>query len=156
MRALIAWSFMLAFVLMVVPMSFQWRWCRPEFVVLLVIYWSLFSPQYFGLSMAWCVGLFQDLLESTLLGFNALGILLIAYICHLVSQRMRHYVLWHQALWIFILVGVFQLFSNWLTGFMGPMLNSPAFLLPALISSFLWPLLVVVMRYLQLKFRLHQ
>ena len=156
MRWLIALSLLFAFILMVMPIDFQWRAYRPEFAVLMVIYWSMFAPQHFGLTGAWCVGIFQDLLEMSPLGLNAIGMLLVSYISFLVYQRIRSYVLWHQAVWIFVLVGVFQLFSNWLGGLFGKMMDSPVFLLAAVFSGFLWPLLVVVMQNLMVRFRLIQ
>ena len=154
MKALISLTLVVAAVLMVIPLGFQWRWCRPEFLVLLVIYWSMFTPQHFGLLSAWCVGLFQDLLELTALGFNALGMLLISYSAYLVYQRIRHYVLWHQALWIFVLVGAFQLFSNWLGGFFGNTVDRPLFLIAAVLSACIWPFLVVFMGRLTIRWRL--
>jgi rod shape-determining protein MreD len=156
MRILIASTFLIAFILTAIPFSFEWRWFRPEFIVLLVIYWAMFAPQYFGLTAAWCMGLVQDLLEFSPLGFNALGMMLIAYISHLVYQRIRNYLLWHQALWVFVLVGVFQIFSNWIGGFMGKSVSSPVFLIAAGISAFLWPLLVMVLGRLMIRLRLVQ
>ncbi len=156
MRVLIVTSFLLAFVLMVVPISFQWRWCRPEFVVLLVIYWAMFTPQHFGLGAAWLVGLFQDLLELAPLGLNAMAMMLVAYISHLVYQRIRNYVFWHQALWVFVLIGIFGLFSNWLSSFMGKDVGNPVFLVAALLSSLFWPFLVIIMSRLKVYFRVLQ
>jgi rod shape-determining protein MreD len=154
MRTLLILSFLVAFVLTVIPIGYGWRWCRPEFVVLLVIYWTMFAPQYFGLMAAWCVGLCVDLLVLSPLGFHAIGMLLISYIAHLVYRRIRNYVLWQQAMWIFVLVGVFQLFSNWLGGFFGKSSDSPVFLIAAVLSSLLWPLLVISMGRLLVHFRL--
>ncbi|MGH1487447.1 MAG: rod shape-determining protein MreD [Cellvibrionaceae bacterium] len=154
MKTLITVTLVIAAILMVIPISFQWRWCRPEFLVLLVIYWSMFTPQHFGLVGAWFVGLFQDLLELTPLGFNALGMLLISYIAYLVYQRIRNYVLWHQAAWVFVLVGVFQLFSNWLGGFFGKTVDSPIFLIAAVLSACIWPFLVILMGRLTIRLRL--
>ena len=156
MKALIVISFIVAFVLMVVPVSADMRWFRPEFVVLLVIYWTMYEPQHFGLGAAWLVGFAQDLLELSALGLNAMAMLLVAYISHLVYRRLRNYVSWHQALWVFVLVGVFQLFANWLNGLVGESADSPVFLLSAIASGFLWPFLVVVMWRLRAYFRLVQ
>lgn len=154
MRALIVLSLVVACLLMVVPMDFHWRAYRPEFVVLLVIYWSMFAPQYFGLLSAWLVGLGVDILEFAPLGYNAMGLLLVSYIAYLVYQRTRNYVIWHQAVWIFVLVGVFQLFSHWLGGFLGLNIDRPLLLVAALLSALLWPLLVVLMGRVTLHFRL--
>ncbi|MEO0442701.1 MAG: rod shape-determining protein MreD [Pseudomonadota bacterium] len=156
MRSLIGMSFVCAFVLMVVPISYQWRWCRPEFVALLIIYWTLYAPQNFGLVAAWGVGLCQDLLELVPLGFNGLGILVIAYIVYMVHQRIRNYMIWHQSLWVFVLVGVYLLFSNWLGSFVGRTVDRPVFLLSAVLSALCWPFLVVLMSRLAVRFRLVQ
>ncbi|MBX2807940.1 MAG: rod shape-determining protein MreD [Cellvibrionaceae bacterium] len=154
MRRLIVFSFIVAFILTVMPMMHEWRWFRPALVVLLVIYWSMFAPQYFGLVSAWFVGLIQDLLVFSPLGFHALSLLVVAYICHLVYRRIRNYLLWHQAVWVFVLVGIFQLFSNWLSGFLDGGAETALFLMPAVISGFLWPMLVVVMARILLQLRL--
>lgn len=156
MRLFIVASFLVAFVLALIPMGIEWRWFRPEFVVLLVIYWSMFTPQHFGLGSAWLAGLMQDIIELSPLGFNAIGMLLISYISFLVYQRIRSYRLWHQAGWVFVLVGVFQLFSNWLGGFFDKAADSPIFLIPAVLSGFLWPLLVVSLNRMTLRLRLVQ
>ena len=154
MRTLMIVSFVVAGLLSVVPIEIQWRWYRPEFFALLVIYWSMYHPQRFGLSATWCVGLCQDLLVLSPMGFHIVGLLLIVYICHLVYQRLRNYTLWHQALWVFVLVGIFQLFANWLGGLMGKPMTAPIFLVGACLSALLWPLLVWLMEHIIVRFRL--
>lgn len=156
MRVLIAISFCLAFLLMVIPVSFEWRWCRPEFVVLLVIYWAMTTPQYFGLFSAWCIGLFQDLIEFSPLGLNAIGMLIIAYLANMFYSRIRHYVFWHQSLWIFTFIAVFGFYSNWVIGLVSDRDGSLLFLIAALTSALLWPVLVIMMKSIQIRFRLTQ
>ena len=136
------------------PLSYGWRWLRPEFIVLLVIYWSMFAPQFFGLLSAWVVGSLMDLLYLSPLGFHALGLLLISYFSYMIYRRIQNYVLWHQSVWIFILVGVFQLFSNWLGGFFDRSADTPLFLIAALLSGLIWPMVVVLLERLQVSFRL--
>jgi rod shape-determining protein MreD len=156
MRLLIAISFSIAFLLMVVPVDFEWRWCRPEFVVLLVIYWAMTTPQYFGLFSAWCVGFFQDLIEFSPLGVNAIGMMIIAYLANMLYARIKHYVFWHQALWIFIFIAVFGLYSNWVVSLVSEREGSFLFFVAALTSALIWPLLVIFMRSIQVRFRLTQ
>ena len=145
MRVIIITSFLVAFLLTVVAVDPEWRWCRPEFVLLLVIYWSMFFPQNFGLAAAWCTGICLDLLQFSPLGFHAMGLLLISYISLLLYRRIRNYLLWHQALWIFVLVVIFQLFSHWLGNFYGKVVDSSLFLISSLLTALLWPLLVAFM-----------
>jgi len=154
MRALMIASFIFAYLFHVVPLSGLWAWFRPELVILLVIYWCVYFPQQFGLVSASIVGLGLDLIDMSPLGFNVLGVLLVAYICHMVYQRVRNYVLWHQGVWAFVLVGLFQLFSNWLGGFYGRSTDLPYFLIAAFISGLLWIIIVKVIEQLLIRLRL--
>ena len=154
MRVIIILSFLVAFLLTVFPISSEWRWCRPEFVLLLVIYWSMFAPQYFGLLATWFVGICLDILQFSPLGFHAIGLLLVSYASVFLYRRIRNYVLWHQALWVFFLVVFFQLFSHWLGSFYGKVASSPVFLISTILSSLLWPLLVIFTGRLLEHFRL--
>ncbi|MFT6791093.1 MAG: rod shape-determining protein MreD [Cellvibrionaceae bacterium] len=154
MKALIIISFLVAFLLSTVHFDYQWRWFRPEFAVLLLIYWSMFAPQHFGLISAWLVGLIMDLISLYPLGFHALGALLISYISFLVYRRISNYVFWHQAVWVFVLVATYKLFSNWLGGFFDKTIDSPVFLVSAVFSALLWPLLVALLNHVQTYFRL--
>ena len=154
MRILMVSSFLIAFVLIVIPLSGIWAWLRPELCILLVIYWCVYFPQRFGLLSACIVGFSLDLIDMSPLGFNVLGVLLVAYICHMVYQRVRNYVLWHQGVWAFVLVGLFQLFSNWLGGFYDRSIDAPYFLLAAVVSGILWVPLVKLLEKLQIHLRL--
>jgi len=154
MRLLIAASMIIALVLSVAPLPFEWRVWRPEFVALVVLYWSMYSPQYFGMFTAWACGLCYDIIELSPFGYNALGIVAIAYISHLSYQRICSYALWQQAGWVFILVGIYQLFCNWVSGFMDKNIESPTFLIAAVITAFLWPVLVILMRLIKASLRL--
>ena len=143
MRSLIISSFILAFILSIFPISSDWRGLRPEFLVLMVIYWSIYTPQNFGIFAAWSVGLLQDTIEFSLLGHNALGLSIVAYICQLSCQYVRNYTIWQQAGWVFILVSIYLLFGHWIVGMGYQRITTPFFLLSAFISAFLWPLIVV-------------
>ncbi|ODS23910.1 rod shape-determining protein MreD [Candidatus Endobugula sertula] len=154
MHWLVIASIMIAFVLSVVPTSFDMRLWRPEFVALVVIYWSMYSSEHFGVFMAWCCGLLHDIIELSPMGYSALGLVVVAYISHLSYQRIRSYALWQQAVWVFILVGIYQLLGNWVNGLMDKEVESPTFLIAAMITAFLWPLVVVTMRSVKIRFRI--
>ncbi len=150
MRWIIITSFIVALLLAVYPLQVDWRWWRPEFIALLVIYWSMYTPHNFGIAAAWGVGLVQDLVEICPLGQNSLGLIVVAYICHLSYQRIRNYALWQQAMWVFVLVGIYQLFGNWVGGLVDEGVESPIFLLSAIVSGFMWPLIVVLLQRIRI------
>lgn len=139
-RWLIVASLLLAMLLAIYPLPLDWRWWRPEFVLLLIIYWVLVLPENMSLTLFWLLGLTQDLIEGAPLGQHALGVVIVSYICLQSYQRVRNYGLWQQACWIFVLVGISQLTANWVYAMAGGRAPGLYFLCPALTSALLWPL----------------
>ena len=154
MRWLVISSVVLAVLLSVMPLPSEWRVWRPEFVALIVVYWAIYSPQYFGVFMGWLCGIFYDIVQLSPIGYNALGLLIVAYLSHLSYRRIRSYALWQQALWVFVFVGIYQLFCNWLSGLMSRSVESPAFIVTAMLTAFFWPLVVVIIRSIKIRYRI--
>ncbi|MGS2717697.1 rod shape-determining protein MreD [Eionea flava] len=154
MRWLIIASFILALLLSILPLPFDARAWRPEFIALLVIYWATYSPEYFGVFSAWVCGMITDIILLNALGQSTLGLIVVAYIAHLSYQRMRSYALWKQAMWALILVGIYQLFSNWVMGLMGRNIDTIVSLGTAAATAILFPFIVVVLRKIRIRFRL--
>lgn len=153
-RWLMLLSVLLALLLAVYPLPGVGPWLRPEFVVLLAIYWVMVLPQLAGPGLIWLVGLFQDVVEGAVLGQHAFALVVIAYVCQLSYQRLRNYALWRQAALVFVLVGIHQLLGNWVYSLSGGATKSLMFLLPAFTSALCWPLLVIVMNRLRFRYRL--
>ncbi len=133
-------SFLMALVLSVYPLPMDWRWWRPEFVLVVAIYWVFFMPLTVSFSFLCALGLFQDLLEGVPFGQHSLGLVIVAYICILSYQRVRNFPLSRQAAWVFVLVGIAQLVDNWVQGMAGRPLSGVQFLYPAFTSALIWPL----------------
>jgi rod shape-determining protein MreD len=132
-------SVLVALVLSVYPLPLGMRWWRPEFVLLVAIYWMSVFPETISLLFLCVVGIFQDLLEAVPLGQHGLSLVIVAYICMQSYQRVRNFALWKEAGWIFVLVGVDQLSGNWVQGLAGQPLSGLIFLAPAITSALMWP-----------------
>ena len=132
-------SFLVALVLSIYPLPFDMRWWRPEFVLLVAIYWISVFPESISLLFLCAIGLFQDLLEAVPLGQHGLSLIIVAYICIHSYQRVRNFALWKEVCWIFLLVGVEQLSGNWVQGLAGRPLSGLIFLAPAAASALVWP-----------------
>jgi len=146
-------SLLIALLLAVYPLPLNWAWFRPEFVALVVIYWAIVLPQQFGIGAAWTVGLIQDVVQYSVLGQHALALMAVAYVCHLSYQRIRNYALWQQSAWVFILIGIHQLFWNWVHSLQGSAASPGYFLIPALVSALVWPIILVIMEWVRWRFR---
>lgn len=148
-------SFLVAQVLSVYPLPFDWRWWRPEFVLVMAIFWMMHNPLTTSLVFIALVGLFQDLLEGVPFGQHSLGLLIVSYLCILSYQRVRNFPLWKQSCWVFVLVGISQLTDNWVQSMAGRQLSGLAFLYPAITSAVLWPLVQLSMDSLCRRYHVH-
>jgi len=132
-------SLLAALLLSVYPLPMEFRWWRPEFVLMVALYWIFFMPIRVSFTFLCLLGMFQDLLEGVPFGQHSLGLVIVAYIAILSYQRVRNFSIWRQSGWIFILIGIAQLTDNWVQGMAGRPLSGIQFLYPALTSALLWP-----------------
>ena len=146
-------SFLVAFLLSVLPMPGWLQWARPEWVALVLIYWVIALPQRVGVTVAFFVGAFLDVLEGAILGQHALALVVVAYVATLLHERLRMFVVWQQAMMVFVLVGINQLVCQWVhsLGTLGD--RSMAFLLPAVVSALFWPWVFTSLRQLRRQYR---
>ena len=59
---IIVMSVLLAMILMLMPLPDSFRFFRPEWVLLTLMYWAMALPRRVGVGYAWLVGLFMDVL----------------------------------------------------------------------------------------------
>jgi len=114
---------------------------RPELLCLLVVYWVTTAPQYFGVFFAWMVGMVQDVVEGVTWGGHASALAIVAYICLVAYQRIKNYSVWHQTLWVFVLVGFHQVMVNWVQGLAGYRATPMELILSTSVSALFWPAL---------------
>jgi rod shape-determining protein MreD len=148
-------SFLLALVLSVYPLALGLRWWRPEFVLLVAIYWLSVFPLSMSLLFLCLVGLLQDLLAFVPLGQHSLSLVIVAYISIQSYQRVRNFTLWKEACWVFVLVGLAQLTGNWVQSMAGRPLSGLIFLLPAFTSALAWPVCRMSLDRLSSHYRVH-
>ena len=146
---LILASFLVAFVLAVLPLPVWLLWARPEWVALVLIYWTIALPHRVGILTGLLLGVMLDALEGALLGQNAFSLVVVALLCLVLYQRLRVFSLWQQAATVFVLVGINQLVCQWVENLEGVGSSSPVFLLPAVSSALLWPVVLHTLRRLR-------
>lgn len=139
-------SFLVALMLSALPLPEEMQWWRPEWVLLVLLYWIVASPTRVGLGTAWVMGVLLDVLEGSLLGLNALALTIVAYVMILVYQRVRMFSWVQQVLFVFALVALDQFIAHWVKGILGVSAQSLMFLVPALVSAVLWPVLFMLLR----------
>jgi rod shape-determining protein MreD len=146
-------SLLAALVLAVTPMPTWSLWGRPEWVTLVVVYWTIALPHRVGILTALLTGVVLDVLEGALLGQNAFSLVVVSVLALVLYQRLRVFSLWQQAGVVFVLVGINQLIGQWVQNLQGAGARSLLFLLPACSSALLWPLVLHALRGLRRFYR---
>lgn len=134
-----------ALLLTIAPLPQALNAARPDWMLLLIIYWALNAPWLAGLTYAWCCGLLMDALVGNLLGEHALAFVLIATITHRFQLRMRIFPVLHQAVMVMLLVLLYHWLLYVISGMAGDHVSSWWRWLPVLISAILWPVIVSVL-----------
>lgn len=139
-------SLTIGLILSVAPIPDFLESARPLWLLLFLTYWALVIPDRIGMTAAWVCGLIQDVLSFTLLGQHALVYSLVVFLVIATQRRLSMFPVWQQAAVLFVYYSVGLLLLLWLSALGGQRLPAASFLLPALVSSLLWPWLFFLMR----------
>jgi len=144
-------SFIIALMLTAMPLP-EWavNW-RPAWVAMVLVYWCMALPERIGIGTAWMLGLVLDVQTGALLGQNALGLTVIAYLTTRMHQRIRVFPLMQQAVLVCMYLLLFQFFTLWIRGIMGVSPQHWSFWMPAITSMLLWPWLFIILRDIRRK-----
>ncbi len=146
-------SFLIAFLLAIVPFPVWAMNYRPEWIPMVMIYWAMALPYRIGIGWAFFIGLFLDILEGSILGLNAMALVIIAYITLSVHLRLRMFSNVQQAGLVLALVGLNLLVCHWLQIATGQTVASNMmFLMAALTSAVIWPSIFQLLRHTRRSF----
>lgn len=151
--AVIVVTFLIAIVLAVMPLPEWARLYRPQWVTLVLVYWTLALPQRVGVTVGFSLGILLDALTGTLLGQHALSLSLIAYITLKTHQRVRLFPLWQQSVFVLSMLLLERLLSAIAMGVAGRGVAGVEFWLATVVGALLWPWAYFVLRDLRRRFR---
>lgn len=146
-------SFIVAFMLMAMPLPDWAQSWRPVWPAMVLIYWCMALPERVGIGIAWFIGLLLDVQQGTLLGQNALGFTLIAFMTLALYQRLRVCSLVKQAVVVASILLFYLLISLWIRSMAGYPPQLWTYWMPMATSMLLWPWLFIVLRDLRRKYR---
>ncbi len=140
------WGVMLAAAaLTVAPLPTWLEAWRPPWVALVLVYWCLMWPRYFGVGSAWLIGLLLDVLHGTLLGQHALALSVVAYLVLRFHLQMRIFPLWQLTMTVFALLAVNAFIVLWVDGLAGQGRLSLARWAPVVTGVILWAPVMAIM-----------
>ena len=142
-------SFLLAMILTSLPLPESAIIYRPDWLVLVLIYWCMAMPDRIGIFTGWLLGLVLDVMYGSLLGQNAMAFSIIAYLVNILHLRVRMFPLWQQSVMVFLLVILHLAISAWIRGIAGQFFVTWTYWVPALSSALVWPFIFIVLRHLR-------
>ncbi len=147
-RLPMALSSLVALALAVLPLPQVLEAFRPDFLVLVVLYWSIELPRAGGLTLAFMAGLALDVIQGVVLGQHALALTLIsAWATHL-RLRLRVFSILSQCLTIFALLTAYQFVLFWVDGATGNPVTTFGRWLAPVVGALLWPVMIGILRRL--------
>jgi rod shape-determining protein MreD len=144
-------SLLVALVLMILPLPDWAQIYRPNWMALVLIYWSMALPKRVGLWFAFFSGIILDTSLGTLLGQHTLALVVIVSLNLNFYQRIRVLALIQQAIYVFVLLLVNQVIVAWVEGVLGRATPLLAFFSGPFIGMLIWPWLFVVLRDIRRK-----
>lgn len=97
-------SIIICSVLMVYPLSYDVAGWRPQFMMMIMLFWVLCQPTWCGIWFAFTIGIFTDLLLGSPLGLNALSYVVIAFFTRYFIRERR--VLTFGNLWVITAIAI--------------------------------------------------
>ncbi|RMH39963.1 MAG: rod shape-determining protein MreD [Gammaproteobacteria bacterium] len=144
-------TLLLAFALTLLPVSEALKPIWPQWLVIVICYWTLAHPDRFGLRSAWLWGLLTDVAMGTYLGIHALSLSLVAYVSLTSYQRIRMYTIWQQSLYVWLIASLDKLVVIQLENALGQVTLPEWYWFPPIITGFLWnPAAWLIQKYRQL------
>lgn len=151
----IAVSLLVALLLAIMPLPLALSVVRPEWVLLVLVYWGTAFPRRVGVFLAATMGLFLDILGQQLLGQNAVTLALVAFVVSQIYPQLRVFPVWQQAMVVGFLVLLSRSIDLWIRGASGFPPETPLFWLPVLSSALLWPGVYFILRATRRRWLIH-
>lgn len=147
-------SLLVALLLTVMPMPQQVKLFRPDWALLVVLYWTLALPGRVNILTAFVLGFLTDVLVGTVLGVNALAFSVVTFIVAVNHLKIRNFSVIQQALLLGLFLALYHLLLFWLSHFLTGVYFLPAYLWPVLTGMLVWPWLFWLLRRYRRQFKI--
>ena len=136
-------SLFIGLLFQMVPIAGFTAYWRPQFLLIITIYWLFRNPSQYGVGFAWLIGITLDIFAGEMYGRYAIGFSFCAYILTILSKRLQHFTLLHQSLLIFFVVLLNQILVVSVSVLYRPSWDLIALIAPGITSAFAWPILLL-------------
>jgi rod shape-determining protein MreD len=131
-------SLLLALLLQLLPFSGLLLHIKPDFLLLVLLFWLLRAPHICNIGVAWSSGILMDLVSGDLFGQNALAYALTAFLAVMYQRRLILFTVLQQSGYVFLLLFVNQIILLVLKSFSGSDYFGWTYFVPSFTGILLW------------------
>ena len=151
---IILFSLLIALMATIMPMPLSLDAFRPDWVLVVLLYWCLALPTRVNVITAWVMGFLMDVLLGSVLGVHAAAMALSVYIIAVNFQKIRNFSVWQQALIVGVSAALYHLLVFWLQRFLTDIVFLPSYLYPVFTTIVLWPWAFLLLRKVRRHFKI--
>lgn len=144
-------TIVIAMILMLLPLPKVLQLFRPEFVLMVLMYWTMALPRKVSVGVAWVVGVLMDVTMGGALGVTAFSYALVIFLTARFHLQLRQYPVWQQALIILSLV----LLVHIIAVIVSPQTATWFIWIPAVTSMVIWPMIYALLRNIRRSFNVN-
>lgn len=137
-------SLLIALVCQLFPWVGQGIILRPDFMLVVTLYWLLRAPNLCNVGTAWLAGLLVDLATGSLLGQHALSFCFTAYVAMSYQRRLVLFNKGQLLAYVFILLLIERILILLLKLFAGNENPGWVYFLPIFTGLLLWQLMILI------------
>lgn len=145
----VLFSFFVAFVLSLIPVSAEYVWLKPSWTLLVLIYWVLFVGSRVGVLTGFSVGLLMDIIDDLTLGTMALTLSIAAFVEGLFRNKFRTSGVWQHIAIVFFIVSLANLLKMWLKMLLSNLPENYSFWVTTLVTIAVWPFVLALLKSYQ-------
>jgi len=139
-------TLLIALMASIMPLPLNVDAFRPDWVLIVLIYWCMALPGRVNIITAWVMGFLLDVLLGSVLGVHAAAMAISVFIVVENYQKIRNFSIWQQALITGVLAALYHLVVFWLQRFLIDVTFLTSYLYPVITTIVLWPWIFYLLR----------
>lgn len=145
-------TLLIAVLASIMPLPLSVDAFRPDWVLIVLIYWCMALPGRVNIITAWVMGFLMDVLLGSVLGVHAAAMAISVFIVVGNYQKIRNFSIWQQALITGVLSALYHLIVFWLQRFLIDATFISSYLYPVVTTVVLWPWVFYLLRKIRRHF----
>ena len=147
-------SIIVALILTLMPLPDAIDAFRPDFVILVLIYWAMMLPRTWSVGSAWIVGLLLDVAQGTILGQHALALCFIVFVTVRFHLLMRVFPMSQLTATVFALLALYEFLLFWINGVADISAPAVSYWGPVITGTIIWPVVSMFLSGIRMRIQL--